>query len=203
MVYSAPALSARFGVSATPVREAMLDLVREGMVTSVPNKGFRVTEVSATDLDHITELRLLIEPATVRRLVPLIPEEDLPRMRKMAEEIVEHAERGDLIPYTEADRLFHLELLGHSGNPRLVETISTLRSQTRLYGLASLAESGELRKSAEEHLHLMDLIERRDAEGAHDMMRRHIGHVRGKWAGEPEQEPASGEGHASADEFAG
>ena len=45
-VYSAPALAGRFGVSATPVREAMLDLVREGLVDTVPNKGFRVTAVS-------------------------------------------------------------------------------------------------------------------------------------------------------------
>ena len=45
-VYSAPVLAARFGVSATPVREAMLDLVREGLVDTMPNKGFRVTELS-------------------------------------------------------------------------------------------------------------------------------------------------------------
>jgi DNA-binding GntR family transcriptional regulator len=184
VVYSAPALSERFGVSATPVREAMLDLVREGMVTSVPNKGFRVTEVSKADLDGITELRLLIEPPTVRRVVPLVPAADLPRLRELAAAIVEYAEGADLIGYTEADRRFHLELLGYSGNPRLVETISMLRSQTRLLGLASLAGSGDLKDSAEEHNLLMDLIEAGDEAGAEDLMRRHIGHVRGKWAGD-------------------
>ncbi|RKN06273.1 GntR family transcriptional regulator [Streptomyces radicis] len=192
VVYSAPALSARFGVSATPVREAMLDLVREGMVTSVPNKGFRVTEVSEADLDHITELRLLIEPPTIRRVVPLVPRGDLPRLRRMADEIVDFAERKDLVRYTEADRLFHLELLGYSGNPRLVETISRLRSGTRLLGLAALAETGELRESAEEHLVLMDLIRDGDERGAFALMNRHIGHVRGKWAGAHEEALAGG-----------
>ena len=49
-VYSAPSLGARFGVSATPVREAMIDLVREGLVEIVPNKGFRVTAIDEADL---------------------------------------------------------------------------------------------------------------------------------------------------------
>ncbi|ONK09680.1 GntR family transcriptional regulator [Streptomyces sp. MP131-18] len=183
VVYSAPMLSARFGVSATPVREAMLDLAREGMVASVPNKGFRVTKISEADLDHITELRLLIEPPTIRRVSPLIPEADFVRLRRLADEIVDFAEQADLIRYTEADRRFHLTLLAYSDNPRLVDTISQLRSQTRLLGLASLAESGELRDSAEEHLRLMDLIQAGDGIGAEELMRRHIGHVRGKWAG--------------------
>src|SRR6478752_2228299 len=65
-VYSAPMLGARFGVSATPVREAMLDLVREGLVISLRNKGFRVTEVSDADLDDLASLRQLVEPPTIR-----------------------------------------------------------------------------------------------------------------------------------------
>ena len=65
-VYSAPALAARFGVSATPVREAMLDLAKEGLVDAVPNKGFRVTAVSEKQLDEYTHIRSLIEiPTTV------------------------------------------------------------------------------------------------------------------------------------------
>lgn len=197
VVYSAPTLSARFGVSATPVREAMLDLVREGMVTSVPNKGFRVTEVSPDDLDDLTELRLLIEPPTVRRIVPLIQADDLPRLRHAAQSIVDRAAEGDLIGYTEADRQFHLTLLDHSGNRRLVETISHLRAQTRLLGLAPLAERGELTDSAEEHLRLMDLIEARDAEGAERLTRQHIGHVRGKWSGDRPDEDIAGPGLAA------
>ena len=51
VVYSAPSLAARFRVSATPVREALLDLVKEGLVVSVRNKGFRVTEVTDRQLD--------------------------------------------------------------------------------------------------------------------------------------------------------
>ncbi|MFG1812566.1 GntR family transcriptional regulator [Kribbella sp. NPDC049174] len=185
-VYSAPMLGARFGVSATPVREAMLDLVREGLVISLRNKGFRVTEMSDEDLDNLASLRQLIEPPTIRDVVPVIPPADFPRLRALAEEIVVAAEAGDLIAYIEADRVFHVTLLAYSGNQKLVDVVSDLRSQTRLLGLTPLVESGRLVQSAAEHHELMDLIEARNAEAAEQSMRRHIGHVRGLWARNPE-----------------
>jgi DNA-binding GntR family transcriptional regulator len=185
-VYSAPMLGARFGVSATPVREAMLDLVREGLVISLRNKGFRVTEMSDDDLDNLASLRQLIEPPTIRDVVPVIPAEEIPRLRALAEEIVVAAEAGDLIAYIEADRVFHVTLLAYSGNQKLVDVVSDLRSQTRLLGLTPLVESGRLVQSAAEHHELMDLVEARDGAGAEQLMRRHIGHVRGLWARSPE-----------------
>lgn len=181
-VYSAPMLGAKFGVSATPVREAMLDLVKEGLVISLPNKGFRVTEMSDEDLDNVTKLRLLIEPPTVRDVVPLIPAADISRLRELAEDIVVAAKAGNLIEYIEADRVFHVTLLAYSGNPRLVDVVSDLRSQTRLLGLTPLVKSGRLVQSAAEHHELVDLVEARDAAGAEQLMLRHIGHVRGLWA---------------------
>ena len=63
-MYSAPALGERFGVSATPVREAMLDLVKDGFVEAVRNRGFRVLEMSDEDLDEVSQIRLLLEVPT-------------------------------------------------------------------------------------------------------------------------------------------
>jgi DNA-binding GntR family transcriptional regulator len=181
-VYSAPALGKRFGVSPTPVREAMLDLAKEGLVTSLPNKGFRVTEVSDEDLDEITALRLLIEPPTVYQVTHLIDDAGLARLRGMANAIVDFAVSGDLIQYTEADRAFHIAILEYSGNKRLVSLISELRSHTRLLGLAPLAAAGKLRDSALEHVELVDLIAAGKAAAAQELMTMHIGHVRTDWA---------------------
>ena len=181
-VYSAPALGARFGVSATPVREAMVDLSREGLVQTVRNKGFRVTAMSDAELDDIAALRMLIEPPTVRQVTPRIPDEAIPGLRGLAQAIVDHAAAGDLITYTEADRRFHLAVLEYSANRRLVSLVSDLRSQTRLYGLSGMVERGTLAGSAAEHLELVDLIAARDATGAGNLMKRHIGRVRAEWA---------------------
>lgn len=182
-VYSAPALGSRFGISPTPVREAMLDLIKEGLVTAAPNKGFRVNEVSEKDLDEITKLRQLIEPPVVREVTPLIPDEDIPHLRELAANILHWAEKGNLTEYTEADRLFHITILEYSGNARLVDLISELRAHTRLFGLMPLLEQGRLAASAAEHLDLVELIEQRKAEEAEVFMFHHIAQVRGIWAG--------------------
>lgn len=183
VVYSAPTLAGMLGVSPTPVREAMLDLVREGMVEPLPNKGYRVTEVSDADLDEIADVRLLLEPPVVRALTPELDAEQLPRLRELAQAIVDAVDDADLVAYIEADRIFHLTLLEHAGNQVLNSIVSDLRSRTRLLGLTPLLESGKLQTSAAEHLELLDLIEARDADGAYELMCRHIGHVRSDWAG--------------------
>lgn len=181
VVYSAPALADKFGVSPTPVREAMLDLAKEGLVTVVRNKGFRVTELSEHDLDEITEVRALVEVPTVGR-VAAAPE-GAERLRPLAEAVVAAAERSDVLGYVKADTAFHLELLALAGNAHLVEVVRRLRHRSRLYGLPSLAERGELLPSAREHLQLLDLVVGGDARAAEALMRHHLRHVRGIWAG--------------------
>lgn len=181
-VYSAPGLAARFGVSATPVREAMLDLAKEGLVDSVPNKGFRVTEVSERQLDEYTHIRALIEIPTVVGLAATADPVPLEALRPAAREIVTAAVAGDLIAYVEADTRFHLGLLALAGNAHLVEVVRDLRGRSRLYGLTALLESGRLLASAEEHLELLDALLARDASAVREVMSRHLGHVRGLWA---------------------
>jgi DNA-binding GntR family transcriptional regulator len=182
-VYSAPSLAATFGVSATPVREAMLDLAKENLVAVVPNKGFRVTVVDEEQLDQITAIRRLLEPPVVAEVTNLIPAEDFAALRRLAQEIVDGARDGDLAQYTEADREFHLRLLGYSGNQRLVDLVAELRGQTRLVGLASLLDRGDLVQSAQEHLDLLDLMERRDIAAVEVFMNRHINHIQDLWSG--------------------
>ncbi|MFE2599414.1 GntR family transcriptional regulator [Streptomyces sp. NPDC059396] len=185
VVYSAPSLAEQFGVSSTPVREAMLDLVREGLVEAVRNKGFRVTELSEQDLDDITRLRALIEIPTVRRIAEAgVDPAVIERLRPLAAGIEDAARRQDLIAHVTIDMEFHLTLLGLTGNSYLVETVRSLRSRSRIYGLSILAAHDQLVPSSHEHAELLDLIEAGDADGAEELMQRHMGHVRGIWAGE-------------------
>ncbi|MBT2556134.1 GntR family transcriptional regulator [Arthrobacter sp. ISL-5] len=190
-LYSAPALAAAFGVSATPVREAMMDLAREGLVETLKNKGFRITTMSDRELDELTEIRLLLEPPVVGDVAGAVPPSGIKVLRSMADDIVDAAREGDLTAYLAADRIFHAELLRYAGNNQLVELATSLRSRTRMYGLKILSDSNRLADSAQEHHELLDLIEAGDGQAAQEFMRRHIGHARGLWAtgeNEPPQE---------------
>lgn len=188
VVYSAPTLAERFGISPTPVREAMLDLAKEGLVTAVRNKGFRVTELSDRDLDEITEVRALIEVPTVARIAA--SPEGAEELRPLAEAIVAAAERRDILGYIEADHTFHLELLALAGNAHLVGVVRELRHRSRLYGVPSLAERGELLPSAREHLQLLDFVTDGDVQAAETLMLHHLRHVRGIWAAPRENSEA-------------
>ncbi|MDF3302108.1 GntR family transcriptional regulator [Streptomyces tropicalis] len=181
-VYSVPGLAGRFGVSATPVREAMLDLAKEGLVDTVPNKGFRVTALSGRRLDEYTHVRSLIEIPTTAALAATADPARLRALRPAAQEIVDCAAAGDLVAYIEADLRFHLGLLALAGNEHLVEVVRDLRRRSRLYGLGALAEQGRLTASAEEHLEIVDALIARDEQAVREVMTRHLGHVRGLWA---------------------
>lgn len=182
-LYSATSLAEQFGVSATPVREAMLDLGKQGLVEAVRNRGFKVTEISEADLDEITQIRQLLEPTAAAEAVPHIAAGELAVLRALASAIVDAAARGDLVSYINADREFHLRLLRAAGNNRLVAIVDDLRAQTRLYGLSALVASGRLVDSAQEHVEMCDLIAGGDARKLKKLMRTHLGHTRREWAG--------------------
>jgi DNA-binding GntR family transcriptional regulator len=184
-IYSAPALAMQFGVSATPVREAMLDLVKQGLVEVVRNRGFQVTSVSETELDQIAEIRLLLEPPAAAIAAHLATAGDIDRLRALAGAIVDAAATDDLISYIDADREFHTQLLTLAGNLRLVDIVRDLRAQTRLYGLSELARQGLLTASAAEHLAMCDHLETRDAAALEQLLKTHIAHIRREWAGGP------------------
>lgn len=180
-VYSAPALSQLFNVSATPVREAMLNLEKRGFVEILRNKGFRVTEVGREELREIVDVRLMLEPPSMRRLASQFPHDREAEFRLMAREIVDGAAADDLARYLQADNRFHLGLLGLLGNNRLVETVSQLRAQTRIIGLADILNTEELEGWAAEHEELVDLLAAGDGAGAEALLIPHIEHVVKLW----------------------
>jgi DNA-binding GntR family transcriptional regulator len=183
VIYSAPVLAERFGVSATPVREAMLDLVKEGFVEPLRNRGFRVVEMSDEDLDDIAQIRLLIEVPTISKIALLLTPARFEKLAAAAEAIERAAADGDVLQYLDADRRFHVELISATGNARLTDLVDRLRRQARLFGLKDLAKSGQLMASAREHRMLLDALRVQDIRAAKNLMRAHIGHTRGLWAG--------------------
>ncbi|HXB46258.1 MAG TPA: GntR family transcriptional regulator [Streptosporangiaceae bacterium] len=182
VVYSAAALASELGVSNSPVREAMLALVDEGLMEVVPNRGYRPVTLTAADTAEIIQLRELLEvPA-----VGLAAEGDISEVHAALENLVgvieQTAAAGDIAGNLDADREFHLLLAGAGGNRRLASLVASLRDQARLYNLRHLAESGELRASAAEHRPLLQAVASGDGPLAERLMRAHLGHLTTDWS---------------------
>jgi DNA-binding GntR family transcriptional regulator len=190
-IYSASTLAERLGVSPTPVREAMLELVNGGLVEPVRNRGFRILTPDEDDLDEISQLRLMLEVPSMRIVAERVSDADLGALRDVVEQIEATAAAADVAGFLLADRAFHLGMLELTGNRRLVRLVALLRDQTRIVGITELAREGNLAKSAAEHRDILDALEQRDADKAEALMKRHLIHTRGIWAGRAEPEPGA------------
>jgi DNA-binding GntR family transcriptional regulator len=181
-IYSVTALANQLGVSASPVREAMLTLVNQGLMEPIRNRGFRVLPIDDSDRREIFELRVLLEIPAMQNLAGNDAiKDEYDKYSAIAAEIVDAARDGDLIDYLDADRRFHMGLLAHTTNERLIELVDGLRDQTRLFGLKELSDRGTLTASAEEHLPILDAIVAGDGEATRSLMLRHLDHIKGDW----------------------
>lgn len=172
-IYSVPALASQLGVSATPVREAMLDLVGEGLVLPVRNRGFRIVSLTLHDLNEILTLRHLLEGPSMGEVAVSHRDKDLAPFRAIAKKMPGYVRSGDMQAYLDADYKFHLGLLGLLGNKRLVDIVGMLRNQIRLFDLRELLTKGALMESAREHSEIIAVIERRDRKATEDLVNHH------------------------------
>lgn len=187
VVYSAPALGEMLGVSPTPVREAMLDLVREGLVEVLRNRGFRVAELSEHQLDQFAHVRMLLEVPTMGDVAAAAGSEPqiadaLEGLRSQAEEMARAAHDEDMVHFIDLDTAFHTAFLALAGNEELVTIVRDLRNRSRLYGLETVAKAGLLDQSVAEHGQMIDLALAGDRPALEALTAQHIGHVRTLWA---------------------
>ncbi|MGZ3118535.1 GntR family transcriptional regulator [Streptomyces sp. H62] len=175
-VYSAPALGERFGVSATPVREAMQQLALEGAVEVVPNRGFRVLERGDRELAELAEVRALIEVPVMLRLARTVPAERWAELRPLAEATVRAASSGCPATYAEADRAFHRAVLALAGNDQLVRIAGDLhrRAQWPPAGVPAVRGRADLIADAHEHTALLDALIAGDLDVVRSLVGEHF-----------------------------
>jgi DNA-binding GntR family transcriptional regulator len=184
-IYPVSFFGARLGVSATPIREALFDLVGDGLIEVVRNRGFKLPRLSERDMDELYELRVMVELPGIVRVAREGLLRNPHRLRELALDLVELARRQEVVDYLSTDRAFHLGLLAGLENRRLSQMVALLRDQARFRGLA---ESGALMSSANEHLALLEAVEAGDVAAAEARIREHLAHTRLLWVGGVEAE---------------
>jgi len=131
-----------YGVSATPVREALVDLAAQGLLEVEQHRGFRVRLITADDFRSLSEARAFVVEAAFRfvaeRGMDEVPADALASVRRRAEEAARAARTGVLDILIGCDLRFWRELASISGNPHICEFLDRLRVQTWIYAVPHL-----------------------------------------------------------------
>ena len=186
-LYSAATIAADLGVSTSPVREALLTLVDQGVMEAVRNRGYRVVPLGEQDRQEIHQIRTLLE---IPSMVSLTGHPEVRRreaeFRSLATDIVTAAGSGDVVGYLESDLAFHLGLLAILGNNRLLVAVRALRDQTRQLRLTALVGTDDLARAARSHLDIVAALVGGPAADVSRLMVEHLEHIRTDWhAGVP------------------
>jgi DNA-binding GntR family transcriptional regulator len=165
-------------ISKTPVREALLLLEREGLVTIVPNSGFFVCELSFKEAEDCFELRRLIESYAIKRIIQNITEEEIKLIKQNLEETARYTNGQDIEKTIQLETEFHNILYEATKSKKIFSILSTLQDQLHIYRSIASRTKGGTRVSFEEHMKIIEAIEKRDELKAKFLVRRHIDHAK-------------------------
>ncbi|WP_328497122.1 GntR family transcriptional regulator [Streptomyces sp. NBC_00414] len=162
-------LAAQFGVSKTPVREALKTLAGTGLVVMNQYKGVTVRMVDADMAREVYDVRLLLEPEALRRSVRLGTSLDTAR------EALERADAAtDTAQRSLANREFHRSLYVRCGNPLLGRMLDEVRDQAALVSAVAWAANPSWEREATEHREILRLALEGDSDGAARALHSHI-----------------------------
>ncbi len=172
-VLSENRLAARFGVSRTPVREALRMLEREALVSVQPGRKLVVSIPTIQDLDEIYGIRLIVEVAALRR----ISADDttvIDRLAACTKRDAQALGRGDLGALMEPNTDFHMVLIATLGNRRLQRFIDSIHDLVTRFRLFSLEDTDWAAQAVDDHAAIVALLKQGRNEDAVDVLTRHL-----------------------------
>ncbi len=166
------AFTAEFGISRTPLREALKVLAAEGLVTMKLRRGAYVTEVSERDLSEVYHLMALLESDAAATVASRAGAAELDELQQLHDELESRID--DREAFFAANERFHMRLLELADNRWRIQMVADLRKVMKLNRHHSLSRQGRLQASLQEHRDLLAAIKAHDAQQARQLMERHI-----------------------------
>ncbi|MFK7601792.1 GntR family transcriptional regulator [Deinococcus sp. SM5_A1] len=173
---SVPELARQLGVSRSPVREAVLLLVGEGLAVEQSRRGVEVARLELADVLELYELRISLESLAARHAAGRMTNTDLVALRGVLD-AQGAAAVGDARSFRELDLRFHEIVSQTCGNARLARHAALLAREMRLAAPLMVNEPWHLRRSHEEHRSIERALRQRDGPAAENAMREHLSRV--------------------------
>jgi len=162
------------GISRTPVREALLELATQGLVTFLPRRGVQIRHFTPQDVEDVFELRKAIELASVEKISQNIEHLNLAPLEKALHSQQQALENNDRIAFLEGDRQFHSTLANLTGNRLLVSLQDNLRDMIQVMGIEALTRIGRMREVLDEHGYVYRFMSQSRTDLARKAMEDHL-----------------------------
>jgi DNA-binding GntR family transcriptional regulator len=174
-LYNEMSVSQELGLSRTPVREALLRLSSESLITFLPRKGFIITSFTQQDIEEIFELRLILESTVVRKITSKGNIDELRRYIKL-----QHcaAAKNDYHGFMLSDRIFHKFFFELADNFRLLGIMNNFQDICHMMGVCYLKVDGLYEEAIQDHETIVESIETGDANMAEAAISKHITKVK-------------------------
>jgi DNA-binding GntR family transcriptional regulator len=165
-------LAEEYGISRTPLREALKVLAAEGLVTMKVRRGAYVTEVSDTDLADVYHLLALLESDAAGVVAERATDAQLKELQALHKELESAA--GNRDKFFAVNERFHMRLLQIAGNRWRDQMVADLRKVMKLNRHNSLLKAGRIEDSLQEHRAVMEALTKRDAKATVKRMQAHF-----------------------------
>ena len=166
-----PELADRFGISRTPIREAIRQLESEGLISVIPRKGAIVASISPQDISNFYELKMILEGHAARLAAKNLTENDLAKMETVNRQIEAASAKKNLSRVLDLQNEFHEIFLRACGNDKLLAIVQNLVMQFQRIRLMP-AMLGRIKGSIRQHTEIIEAFRRKDTARAEDLVRK-------------------------------
>jgi DNA-binding GntR family transcriptional regulator len=167
-------LAVEFGISRTPMREAIKVLASEGLVTMKPRRGAYVTEVERQDVEQIFAVIAELEGFAVKEVAIKATEAELNQLDNLHLKLEKAAADRDVERFFEINVRFHELIMEIAGNRWMNSVIADLRKVLKLQRRDSLSRAGRLQNALNEHRNILNALIKRDGDAAKSAMQAHL-----------------------------
>jgi DNA-binding GntR family transcriptional regulator len=166
-------LAQDFGISRTPVREAMAQLEREGFVRSVPRRGIYIVRKTRAEVIEMITAWAALESMAARLITERATDGEIASLRRMFATFENGEVRAHLDEYSEANIEFHQAIIRLSGNGVLISLAANLFTHMRMIRRKTIGEQDRAERSIRDHMNIIEALEARTTARAEDLVRSH------------------------------
>jgi DNA-binding GntR family transcriptional regulator len=166
-------LAQDFGISRTPVREAMAQLESEGFVRSVPRRGIYVVRKSKAEVIEMIEAWAALESMAARLITQVATDEEIAAFRRMFATFKNGRLHANLDEYSDVNIEFHQTIIRLSRNRVLIDLAENLFTHMRMIRRKTIGEKDRADRSIQDHMNIIEALEQRKTDRAEDLVRDH------------------------------